>query len=87
VLRADVAPSDIGVVLQMLCAVTDLHSAASEEPWRRYLSLLLAGLRPSDLPLEGTPLTDAELRSSAARRHGPATQASASRAEQPRTKH
>jgi AcrR family transcriptional regulator len=75
VLRPEVAPSDIGVAMQMLCAVTDLGSAATREPWRRYLSLVLAGLRPSDTPLQGVPLTDAELRTSAVRKHGADTAA------------
>lgn len=69
VLRAEVAPTDIGVLLQMLCAVADLQSATSSEPWRRYLFLLLAGLRPSSTPLEGEPPTDEELRTSAVQRH------------------
>jgi AcrR family transcriptional regulator len=69
VLRAEVTPTDIGVVLQMLCAVTDLESGRADEPWRRYLSLLLAGLRADETPLEGAPLTDAELRASATKKH------------------
>lgn len=69
VLRPEVTPADIGVVLQMLCAVTDLESEQMQEPWRRYLSLLLAGLRVDPMRLDGSPLTDAELRASAAKKH------------------
>jgi hypothetical protein len=58
VVRADIAMSDIGFVLMMLCQVADV--AADDDPglWRRYLPTLLAGLRPDGPPLEGAPLSD-----------------------------
>ena len=45
VVRAGVEPGDLGVVLQMLCAVTDIPSADPEALRIRYLELLLDGLR------------------------------------------
>lgn len=74
-LRADVGLTDVGVLLQMLCAVTDLESAGTPEPWRRYVSVVLAGLRPSGEALEGVPLTDDELRAGAVRKHEAVTEA------------
>jgi AcrR family transcriptional regulator len=45
VVRAGVEPGDLGVVLQMLCAVTDIPAADPGALQRRYLELLLDGLR------------------------------------------
>lgn len=45
VVRAGVQPGDLGVVLQMLCAVTDIPSSDPEALRIRYLELLLDGLR------------------------------------------
>jgi AcrR family transcriptional regulator len=54
VLRSGVQPGDLGVVLQMLCAVTDIPTADPEALRVRYLELLLDGLRATgdtrDLP-------------------------------------
>jgi hypothetical protein len=42
--------------------------ACVPEPARRYLALVLAGLRPDGTPLPGRPPTDAELRTAGHRK-------------------
>lgn len=59
--RADAETSDIGIVVLMLCTVADLSGEAAPELWRRYLPMLLAGLRPGpQLPV--APLGEAVFR-------------------------
>lgn len=60
-IRPDLARTDIGIILTMLGAVVEFESSDARLA-RRYLSLLLAGLRPSDSPLEGRAPTDDQLR-------------------------
>lgn len=51
-LRADVAATDIGIVVLMLCTVADVTGDVAPELWRRYLPMLLDGLRSgSRLPV------------------------------------
>lgn len=50
VLRADADPTDAGGVLAMLVPVFDMGSVTSTELWRRYLALVLDGLRATDRP-------------------------------------
>lgn len=45
VVRADASPTDIGPMLVMLRTVIDLSPPGKPELWRRYLALLLDGLR------------------------------------------
>ena len=45
VLRPDIDSTDLGVVVIMLCTVADVTGDASPDLWRRYLPILLAGLR------------------------------------------
>jgi AcrR family transcriptional regulator len=45
VLRADIEPGDLPVLQWMLGAVVDNASAVSPELWRRYLPILLRGMR------------------------------------------
>ncbi|MDX6388582.1 MAG: hypothetical protein QOD85_2384, partial [Gaiellaceae bacterium] len=45
-LRADVVAEDIRIVQKMLCGVMDMTRGASDDAWRRYLTLILDGLRP-----------------------------------------
>jgi AcrR family transcriptional regulator len=71
VVRSDVAAADFAVILPMLSSVTDLAAPGASQLARRYLSLVLAGLRPADTPLEGRPPTDAELRAAIADRPEP----------------
>ncbi len=50
VLRPCIEPSDIGMVVRMLCTVGDVAGDVAPSLWRRYLGLLLDGLRAgSDL--------------------------------------
>ena len=80
-LRKGVEPGDLGVVLQMLASVTDIPSDDQAATLRRYLALLLAGLRPDGARLPGTPpspgqartaITSAERRRHDAQRNGAA---------------
>ena len=59
--RPDVDATDFAVILPMLSSVTDL-APGTPQLARRYLSLVLAGLRPADTPLHGKPPTDTDLR-------------------------
>jgi AcrR family transcriptional regulator len=60
-LRPDAESSDIGVVIMMLCTVADVTGDRAPDLWRRYLPMLLAGLRPG-APLPVPPLSDAVFR-------------------------
>jgi AcrR family transcriptional regulator len=80
VIRPDVDGTDFVVILPMLASVMgdsrppsppDSVSdrgvvACVPEPTRRYLALVLAGLRPDGIPLPGRPPADAELRDAVA---------------------
>jgi len=80
VVRPDVDGTDFAVLLPMLASVmggprppSPLASVSDRgvaacvpEPARRYLALVLAGLRPDGTPLPGRPPTDAELRTASA---------------------
>ena len=64
VVRADLRPTDVPLIELMLAAVTDYARPARPEIWRRYLALILDGLRPSrsgvtELPV--APLSPAEV--------------------------
>jgi AcrR family transcriptional regulator len=56
-LRSDVEASDVGVLVMMLCAVGDVTGDAAPDLWRRYLPMLLAGLR-ADVELPVPPLPE-----------------------------
>jgi AcrR family transcriptional regulator len=45
--RADLRPTDVPLIEFMLAAVADYARQARPEVWRRYLALILDGLRPS----------------------------------------
>ena len=65
--RPDVDATDFAVILPMLSSVSDRAVVAGiAEPSRRYLSLILAGLRPDDAPLPGRAPTDPELQAALA---------------------
>jgi hypothetical protein len=57
--RSDIEPSDIGMVVTMLCTVADLSADVAPDLWRRYVPILLDGLR-SGTPLPVPALTDDE---------------------------
>jgi AcrR family transcriptional regulator len=62
-IRADVEATDIGIVVLMLCTVADVTSDASPDLWRRYLPMLLNGLRADGGPTPSVPpLADDVLR-------------------------
>jgi AcrR family transcriptional regulator len=60
-LRADADPTDTGIIFSMLSAVCDMSAAgAAPQLWRRYLAIMLDGLRPTGSPLPVPALTEAE---------------------------
>lgn len=61
-LRKEIQPGDLGVILQMLTSVTDIPTEDQAMTMRRYLTLILAGLRPGGEPLTGQPPTPAQTR-------------------------
>jgi AcrR family transcriptional regulator len=80
VVRPDVDGTDFAILLAMLSSVTGGSRPPSPpgsvgdrgmvacvpEPTRRYLALVLAGLRPDGIPLPGRPPTDEEMRAAGA---------------------
>lgn len=52
-LREEIEHGDLGVILQMLRSVGDIASDDDQALRRRYLELILAGLRPGGAPLPG----------------------------------
>jgi AcrR family transcriptional regulator len=51
-IRPDVEVTDIGITVLMLCTVADVTSDVAPDLWRRYLPMLLDGLRAgSELPV------------------------------------
>jgi AcrR family transcriptional regulator len=58
-LRADLGPSDIGVICIMVGTSADLTRLVEPDAWRRYLALLLDGLRSSRV--DTTPMPTAAL--------------------------
>ena len=59
VVRADAAPQDIAAVFALLGPAFAMSRATGTELWRRYLALLLDGLRATDrppLPVPAPPL-------------------------------
>ncbi|MFF7981075.1 TetR/AcrR family transcriptional regulator [Streptomyces sp. NPDC007901] len=59
-LRAEVVPSDIPVMQQMLIAAAQFTQGRRPDIWRRYIEILLNGLRqrPDDAPLTTPGLSD-----------------------------
>jgi hypothetical protein len=70
VVRADVAATDFPAILEMLSAVTGVGVPGLPH---RYIGLILAGLRPGEVPLPGRPPTEDLLRQAAALAPGAAT--------------
>lgn len=62
VVREDLCPEDFGAILPMLGSIRGPTPEISMRLRRRYLSLLLAGMRPSPIPLPGPPPSDADIR-------------------------
>jgi len=64
-LRADIRTSDTPMIQMMVLGLADAASALAPELWRRYLAIVLDGLRagggpPSLLPVEALPLEQAQ---------------------------
>jgi len=60
-LRKDAEATDLGVVVMMLCLVADIAGDVAPQLWRRYLPMLLDGLRPGGkLPVP--PIGEDDLR-------------------------
>lgn len=60
-LRADVDVNDVPVLQLMITAVIDYAQEAAPGVWRRYLGILLDGLRAEHTPLEPASLSDDQL--------------------------
>ncbi len=62
-LRQDADATDIGIVLMMLCTVADVTGDVAPDLWRRYLPMLLDGLREGTrTPLPVAPVEEDLLR-------------------------
>ena len=61
-IRRDLQQGDVGVIVQMLAAVSDIPAANPSALVSRYLGLILAGLRPATTKLPGSPPTPEALR-------------------------
>jgi AcrR family transcriptional regulator len=64
-LRDDLASTDVKLIIFMLASVAEYAAAVRPDIWRRYLALLLDGLRPSretvsELPVSAPDVTDIE---------------------------
>lgn len=62
VIRSDAQPTDLFLIGTMLCAVADMTVDAKPDLWRRYLTMLLEGLKPSGDALAVTAIPASELR-------------------------
>ncbi|GIH15646.1 TetR/AcrR family transcriptional regulator [Rugosimonospora africana] len=74
VLRRDAAPQDIAAIFTMLGSAYDMSRVASPDLWRRYLALMLDGLRATDrppLPAKPAPLDVLNETMAAGKRHRP----------------
>lgn len=60
--RADAEPTDLGMLIVMLCAVADVSADADPQLWRRYLPIMLAGLQPGGPALPVGALSDEVMR-------------------------
>jgi AcrR family transcriptional regulator len=68
VLRADVEPADIVIIFWSVAGTMDATRDVAPDAWRRYLALLLDGLRPEAAhPLPVPPLTASQLRNATPR--------------------
>jgi AcrR family transcriptional regulator len=71
VLRPDIGALDLPMVSLMIGQVIDFSHAVAPELWRRYLALLLDGLRSDRSPLPLAPLEPAQLDAAIATLHPP----------------
>jgi hypothetical protein len=63
VLRPEIQPSDIPIVFEMIGAIIDAARDVDPDLWRRYLDLLLDGMRadPTRSELPGSPPRGSDL--------------------------
>ncbi|WP_308190272.1 TetR/AcrR family transcriptional regulator [Pseudonocardia sp. TRM90224] len=64
VIRADAEPQDIAAVFALLAPAFEMSRRIAPDLWRRYLALVLDGLRATDrppLPVPPPPLADLDL--------------------------
>jgi AcrR family transcriptional regulator len=61
-IRAEAEPSDISLIIVMLCSIADASVEQSPYLWRRYLPMLLDGLRTGAAPMPVPALTPDQLR-------------------------
>jgi AcrR family transcriptional regulator len=65
-LRPEVVPSDIGMIVTMLCTVADVVAETSPDLWRRYLAICLEGICTQTCPMDAmgeiVPLTEPQFR-------------------------
>jgi hypothetical protein len=61
-IRPDAEPSDVSLIVVMLCTLADASSEQSPYLWRRYLPLMLNGLREGAAPMPVPALTPEQLR-------------------------
>lgn len=65
--RPGLEPADLGVLLQMLATVTDIETSDTKALVRRYLTLVLDGLRLADKKLPGAAPSSGSVHRAAAR--------------------
>ncbi|HEU5005893.1 MAG TPA: helix-turn-helix domain-containing protein [Jatrophihabitantaceae bacterium] len=61
-LRKDAEATDLGLAVMMLCMVADITGDVAPQLWRRYLPMLLDGLRPGGKKLPVPPIGEDDLR-------------------------
>ena len=54
--RADADVTDLSAIVIMLCTVAEASGGRSPHLWRRYLPILLQGMRPGGAPMPVPPL-------------------------------
>ena len=64
--RADADSTDLGFLMGMMGAVADMAGDTAPDLWRRYLTLMLNGLRPGGAPLVTPALSQQEFRAAMA---------------------
>jgi hypothetical protein len=60
--RAELAETDITMILWSIRGVIETAGDVAPDAWQRHLSLLIAALRPSDSRLAHAPLTREQVR-------------------------
>lgn len=62
VVRRDLEQTDVGIIIAMLCSVTEVAGDTEPELWRRYLVLALDGIKPGGSKLPIKALDEASMR-------------------------